>query len=92
MYIDLERWEQIVQCYLDLEEDQKALSLVKERLAVRPSPMLYCCLGELEDNNAHFRTAWEFSGQRYSRALRLLARRLHRAGMRTSITARWVAP
>eukprot|EP00946_MAST-07B_sp_MAST-7B-sp1_P003809 g3809.t1 len=80
LYTDLERWEQIVQCYLDLEEDQKALSLVKERLLVRPSPMLYCCLGELEDNDDHFRTAWEFSGNRYARALRLLAQRRHRAG------------
>eukprot|EP00946_MAST-07B_sp_MAST-7B-sp1_P001144 g1144.t1 len=80
LYTDLERWEQIVQCYLDLEEDKKALSLVKERLLVRPSPMLYCCLGELEDNDDHFRTAWKFSGNRYARALRLLAQRRHRAG------------
>lgn len=80
LYTDLERWEQVVQCYLDLEEDQKALSLVRERLAIRPSPMLYCCLGELEDEDAHFRTAWTFSGERYARALRLLARRRDRAG------------
>jgi len=78
LYEDLERWEKVVQCYLDLEKDDEAIVLVKDRLKIRPSPMLYCCLGELEDDNQHFLTAWEFSGKRYSRALRLLAQRYDR--------------
>ena len=80
LYTDLERWEQIVQCYLDLEQDKKALSLVKERLELHPTPMLYCSLGELENNDEHFRTAWKLSGKRYARALRLLAQRRSRNG------------
>jgi hypothetical protein len=40
--------------------------------------MLWCCLGELEDDDAHFRTAWKQSGRRYARALRLLGGRRDR--------------
>ena len=31
LYKDLERWEGVVQCLLDLEKDKEALSLVQER-------------------------------------------------------------
>ena len=41
---------------------------------VKMSPMLWCCLGELEDNDDHFRTAWEISNKRYARAMRLLGK------------------
>ena len=78
LYEDLEKWEKVVQCYLDLERDKDATKLVQERLRVKPSPMLWCCLGELEDNDEHFRKAWNESGKRYARALRLLGGRRDR--------------
>ena len=79
LYEELEMWEDVVQCYIDLEKDQEAKELVRERLRIQPSPMLYCVLGELEDDDKHFRTAWLFSGKRYARALRLLGGRRDRA-------------
>ena len=80
LYRELELWEDVVQCLLDTKQDHEALSLVAAQLDKKPSPMLWCCLGELEDNDDHFRTAWEISNKRYARAMRLLGKRLfHRA-------------
>ena len=42
--------------------------------------MLYCCLGEIDDDDELFARAWEMSGKRYARAMRLLGKRLHARG------------
>ena len=86
LYRELELWEDVVQCLLDTTQDDEALSLVTKQLEVKPSPMLWCCLGELEDNDDHFRTAWKLSNQRYARSMRLLGKRLfHREEYEASI-------
>ena len=70
LYRELELWEDVVQCLLDTTQDDEALSFGDETIGeVKPSPMLWCCLGELEDNDDHFRTAWKLSNQRYARSM-----------------------
>ena len=43
LYEDLEKWEQVVQCYLDLERDVDAKNLVKERLEGKRRPQNVVC-------------------------------------------------
>ena len=75
IYRELELWEDVVQCLLDTQKDKEALDIVQNRLQVRPSPMLWCCLGELENEDLHFEKAWALSNGRYARAMRLLGKR-----------------
>jgi tetratricopeptide (TPR) repeat protein len=75
LYRELQLWEDVVQCLLDTQQDTEAKKLVKEQLASKPTPMLWTCLGELENNDEHYRTGWELSKGRYARAMRLLGKR-----------------
>merc|ERR1711871_118322 len=81
IYRALELWEDVVQCLLDTQRDEEALRVIKKQLQCKPSPMLWCCLGEIENNDEHFRTAWALSNNRYARAMRLLGKRFFTRGL-----------
>jgi len=74
IFKDLFMWEDLIRSYIILGDNDKATVLTKERLEIQPTPELYCLLGELEKNEDHFRTAWEFSKHRFAQAHRLLGK------------------
>ena len=43
-----------------------------ERLDVKPTPELWCLLGDLTEVPQHYLTAWDLSKRRYARAMRSL--------------------
>eukprot|EP00002_Diphylleia_rotans_P022154 TRINITY_DN4339_c0_g1_i3.p1 TRINITY_DN4339_c0_g1~~TRINITY_DN4339_c0_g1_i3.p1 ORF type:complete len:765 (+),score=140.45 TRINITY_DN4339_c0_g1_i3:42-2336(+) len=73
-------WTEVVQCYRVMEQTRKAEEIVRKQLEVRPTPELWCVLGELIDDENCFEKAWELSGQRYSKSQRCWARYLLRRG------------
>jgi len=70
----LRMWPEAIDCLMVAERNVEALDLVKDLLEKGPSPRLWCCLGDLEKNHAHYETAWTLSGSRFARAQRSLGR------------------
>lgn len=69
----LEMWEDVINCYIMLEKEEKAKQIIHEQLQITPnSPKLYCLLGDVEKNPKHWEHAWEISGSRFARAMRSL--------------------
>ena len=74
LYKELEIWDEVVLCYRLLDQQKKAEVLVRERISIEPTPYLWCCLGDLTGEIAHFEAAWDLSEHRYPRAKRSLGR------------------
>ncbi|KAJ2072039.1 hypothetical protein GGH13_002959 [Coemansia sp. S155-1] len=73
IYERLGMWDEIVSCYVLLEQNEVAQRIISEQLALYPdSSKLWCVLGDLKLEPEHWRHAWEISGQRYARAMRSL--------------------
>eukprot|EP01132_Coremiostelium_polycephalum_P007518 gene7518-9239_t len=70
----LELWDEAIKCLAFMGKNARSEELVLQRLAVEPTPELYCILGDLKDDPAHYITGWELSKKRYSRAQRSLGR------------------
>ncbi|KAI9598410.1 hypothetical protein BDF19DRAFT_432437 [Syncephalis fuscata] len=70
----LEMWEDVIQCYISLEDDNKALKVIERELERDPkSPKMWCLMGDIKKDYSYYEKAWELSGQRYARAMRSLA-------------------
>ena len=52
----------------------KAEEVIRQQLAIKETPDLYCSLGEVTKDVAHFHKAVELSNGRSARAFRLLAK------------------
>jgi len=75
LFENLELWDNLIVCYRLLDKKVAAEQLVKNRLEVTPDePRLWCALGDLSLEDAHYMEAWERSGKRNARAARSLAR------------------
>ncbi len=74
-YEALQAWDALVACYRLLGKTQAAEQLVQERLQVEPTrASLWCTLGDLRLDDAHYHHALEVSNGRSVRAMRSLAR------------------
>lgn len=72
-------WEDVITCYRNLDNDQKAEEIVKRLLGENPdSPKFLCLLGDLQKNPDLYVKAWEKSGARFARAMRSLAAQHYR--------------
>ncbi|TMW56568.1 hypothetical protein Poli38472_006578 [Pythium oligandrum] len=78
--LELEIWDDVVKCYQILEQSTKAEKIVRERLAVDPSPYMWTCLGDITEDISHYETAWELSKHRFARAKRSLGRHFFEKG------------
>ncbi|EFN57654.1 hypothetical protein CHLNCDRAFT_142791 [Chlorella variabilis] len=68
----------------------QAEELIRRRLEVTPDePRLWCALGDLLVEDAHYLQAWERSGHRNARSQRSLARSALRAGSYAKAAAHW---
>ncbi|KAI3634693.1 hypothetical protein MIR68_007074 [Amoeboaphelidium protococcarum] len=87
IYESLHLWEDVVNCLVILEEDQKAEQLLVDLLSKQPdSPKLLCILGDIRKDSTLYQQAWQVSGGRYARAMRSLGGYYFKQGdYRTSI-------
>merc|ERR1712056_103026 len=70
----LRMWSEAVDCLMIAGRNVEALYMVHELLEKEPTPKLWCCLGDLEKEPAHFEKAWELSNHRFAGAQRSLGR------------------
>lgn len=75
IFKDLELWDNLIYCYRLLGKVADAVSLINARLSVTPNdPRLWCSLGDVTNNDDHYKKALEVSNNKSARAMRSLAR------------------
>ncbi|KAG2641782.1 hypothetical protein PVAP13_2KG234200 [Panicum virgatum] len=75
IFKDLELWDNLIYCYRLLGKVSDAVSLINARLSVNPNdPRLWCSLGDVTNNDDHYKKALEVSNNKSARAMRSLAR------------------
>uniref|UniRef100_A0A914BU42 Tetratricopeptide repeat protein 27 n=1 Tax=Patiria miniata TaxID=46514 RepID=A0A914BU42_PATMI len=72
VYARLELWEDVINCYRRLEKPEKAMKVIRDQLAIKETPTLWCLLGDFKKDKQYYEKAWEVSGQRNARAMRSL--------------------
>ncbi|XP_035785665.1 tetratricopeptide repeat protein 27-like [Anopheles albimanus] len=71
VYLSVESWENVIDCYTVLELRHKAATIIKQLMEQHgPSVRLYCMLGDATDDVECYRAAWELSGETSARAQR----------------------
>ncbi|CAB1114425.1 unnamed protein product [Ectocarpus sp. CCAP 1310/34] len=73
-FLDLEMWEEAVECYRHMEQAHKAEKIARERLLEKETPGMLAALGDLTQDPEYWQRAWDLSGGRYARAKASLAR------------------
>ncbi|KAL6871543.1 hypothetical protein ACP4OV_014372 [Aristida adscensionis] len=75
IFKDLELWDNLIYCYRLLGKVSDAVSLINARLSITPNdPRLWCSLGDVTNNDDHYKKALEVSSNKSARAMRSLAR------------------
>ncbi|KAF8528657.1 hypothetical protein BDD12DRAFT_870446 [Trichophaea hybrida] len=85
IYERLEMWPEVALCWAATEQEEKARNIIwdqlfepgtdQERTPPPPqAPRLWCILGDIDENPAHYEKAWTVSSSRYARAKRSLGR------------------
>ncbi|KAI5855880.1 hypothetical protein BZA05DRAFT_389927 [Tricharina praecox] len=81
----LEMWPEVALCWAATEQEEKAKGVIRKQLFEDDSeqerappppqaPRLWCILGDIENNAAHYEKAWTVSNNRFARAKRSLGR------------------
>lgn len=70
----LRMWPEAVECLICAERNVEAEDMVKDLIEKQPSPRLWCCLGDIVKDPAHYEKAWELSNRRFARAQRALGK------------------
>jgi tetratricopeptide (TPR) repeat protein len=73
IFEEFEAWEKIIDCYRLLGKLKKAEEIIRARLEVKPTPLLWCVLGDVINDDKCYENAWELSEKRFARAQRGLA-------------------
>ncbi|KAK3092494.1 hypothetical protein FSP39_003620 [Pinctada imbricata] len=68
----LELWEDAIQCYKTMGKMEKAETVIREQLAIKETPNLWCFLGDVTSEISHYQKAWEMSNHRSARAQRCM--------------------
>jgi hypothetical protein len=67
-------WDEAVECYTALQLPGRAEKIVLERLKLSETPQMWCALGDLQQDPAHYERAWRLSSGRLARAKTALGR------------------
>ncbi|RWS10236.1 tetratricopeptide repeat protein 27-like protein [Dinothrombium tinctorium] len=70
IYMKLNLWESIVQCYQQLDRKDKAEAIIREQLKIRKTPYLLCLLGDITQDLSFYEEAWNLSNKKNSRSQR----------------------
>lgn len=74
IYEQLQMFEECVECYYRAGHLDKAKELAEQLMKEKPTPKLYCILGDVQKDPAMYEKAWEVSGKKYARAQRSLGK------------------
>lgn len=74
IYEQLKMYEECVECYYAAKHFDKSKELAETLLKDKPTPKLYCILGDIHRDPEMYTKAWELSGGKYSRAQRSLGK------------------
>ena len=72
IYERLQSWNEVIKCYTKLSKVEKGEALIRQQLAIKETPDLYCYLGEITGEPRHYEKAWEVSKCKSSKAQRML--------------------
>jgi tetratricopeptide (TPR) repeat protein len=84
---ELDMYEDVIDCYRVTGEVKKAEGIVRSRLEVEQTPLLWCLLGDLTDDISAYEKAWELSNHHFARAQRSIGSFLannHKVSMMSS--------
>lgn len=76
----LKMWPEAVDCLMVAGRKQQAIDLIRSLLNDQETPRLWCCLGDLEGDIAHYQKAWDLSSKRSGRAQRSLGHHYYKKG------------
>ncbi|XP_034190160.2 tetratricopeptide repeat protein 27-like [Osmia lignaria lignaria] len=68
VFLKLELWEEVVTCYNLLELKHKAEEIIRQEICKKPTPKLWCLLGDTTQDPSFYEIAWKLSNERSSRA------------------------
>jgi tetratricopeptide (TPR) repeat protein len=68
LYLEIEEWDSVVDCYRRAGRIAHAEQLVRERLEIQETPRMWAALGDLTKDPAYYEKAIELSNGRYSNA------------------------
>jgi tetratricopeptide (TPR) repeat protein len=74
IFLNLQMWEDVINCYQALDKRDKAEEVIRQQLAIKETPDLYCSLGEATRDIQYFEKAIELSKGKSARAYRMLAK------------------
>lgn len=74
IYLKLQMWSDVINCYQVLDKRDQAEGLIRERLAIKETPDLYCSLGEVTNESKYFEKAIEMSKGKSAKGYRMLAK------------------
>jgi len=80
VFEELEMWEEVVECYTQMGQTQRAKQVVEAQLKANATPAMWAALGNLEQKEDHFHKAWDLSNKKYVRAKLALARMVFNRG------------
>lgn len=68
LYVEIELWDSVVECYKRAGREGAAEKIVRERLAIRETPRMWSALGDLTKDPSCYEKALELSLGRFSDA------------------------
>mmetsp|Transcript_11853 Transcript_11853/g.24470 ORF Transcript_11853/g.24470 Transcript_11853/m.24470 type:complete len:823 (+) Transcript_11853:385-2853(+) len=68
IFVDLELWDEVVECYRAAGKENQAEKIVRQRLAEAETPRMWAALGDLTKDPECFEKALEISNGRYASA------------------------
>ncbi|XP_048265483.1 tetratricopeptide repeat protein 27 [Bombus terrestris] len=70
IFLKSKLWEEAITCYNILELRHKAAEIIQQEISKKPSVQLWCLLGDATQEPNCYKTAWELSNKKSSRAQR----------------------
>jgi len=74
IFEELDMWEHVIECYKIMNRNDKAEEIVRSQLEINPTPLMWCILGDLKNDDSAYEKAWKLSGHHFARAKRSLGR------------------